>query len=199
MDTPAETLRSAGQARPHAASRSSDPPAGWPSPREQQWPWWPLLPLYPYGRRRTLVRELIPGTIWSFEQLHGVWYVAVPIRMTVVKVGEGLMLYAPIPPTREVIARLRQLEAEQGPVHTIVLPTASGLEHKVPVPAMARAFPRAILWVTDQQWSFPLQLPSEMVFPIPSSWPGFPWVRWSWGWERFWRSPVWIGQRVPCW
>ena len=143
-----------------------DPPAGWPSPREQQWPWWPLLPLYPYGRRRTLVRELIPGTIWSFEQLHGVWYVAVPIRMTVVKVGEGLMLYAPIPPTREVIARLRELEAAQGPVHTIVLPTASGLEHKLPVPAMARAFPRAILWVTDQQWSFPLQLPAQ--------WLGFP-------------------------
>ena len=86
-----------------------DPPAGWPSPREQQWPWWPLLPLYPYGRRRTLVRELIPGTIWSFEQLHGVWYVAVPIRMTVVKVGEGLMLYAPIPPTREVIRSVTHL------------------------------------------------------------------------------------------
>jgi hypothetical protein len=112
------------------------------------------------------VRELLPGRIWSFEQLHGIWYVAVPIRMTVVKVGEGLMLYAPIPPTREVVAQLRQLEDEQGPIHTIVLPTASGLEHKLPVPAMARAFPRATLWVTDQQWSFPLQL--------PANWLGFP-------------------------
>lgn len=141
-------------------------PAGLPSRREQQWSWWPLLPLYPYGRRRTLVRELIPGRIWSFEQLHGVWYVAVPIRMTVVKAGEGLLLYAPIPPTQEVVARLRQLEEEQGPIHTIVLPTASGLEHKVPVPAMARAFPRATLWITEEQWSFPLQLPAH--------WLGFP-------------------------
>ena len=49
----------------------------------ERWPWWPLLPLYPYGRRRTLVRELIPGQVWSFEQLLGVYYVAVPIRMTV--------------------------------------------------------------------------------------------------------------------
>ncbi|MEY2749908.1 MAG: hypothetical protein RLZZ168_1924, partial [Cyanobacteriota bacterium] len=45
-----------------------------------RWPWWPLLPLYPYGRRRTLVRELIPEQLWSFEQLQGVFYVAVPIR-----------------------------------------------------------------------------------------------------------------------
>lgn len=143
-----------------------DPPAGQARHREQLWPWWPLLPLYPYGRRRTLVRELIPGRLWSFEQLHGVWYVAVPIRMTVLKVGEGLMVYGPLPPTPEVVAALRQLEAEQGPIHSIVLGTASGLEHKLPAPALARAFPRATLWVTDQQWSFPLRL--------PPSWLGFP-------------------------
>ncbi|MFN9660728.1 MAG: DUF4336 domain-containing protein [Cyanobacteriota bacterium] len=140
--------------------------AGLNHQREQHWPWWPLLPLYPYGRRRTLVRELLPGRLWSFEQLHGVWYVAVPIRMTVLKVGEGLMLYAPLPPTGEVVATLRHLEQEHGPVHTLVLATASGLEHKLPVPAMARAFPRATLWVTDHQWSFPLQL--------PPGWLGFP-------------------------
>ncbi len=93
----------------------------------QRWPWWPLLPLYPYGRRRTLVRELIAGRIWSFEQLQGVWYVAVPIRMTVLKVADGLMLYAPVAVTAEVRAELQQLEARHGPVRTIVLPTASGL------------------------------------------------------------------------
>ncbi len=38
---------------------------------EQRWPWWPLLPLYPYGRRTTLVRELIKDQVWSFEQLQG--------------------------------------------------------------------------------------------------------------------------------
>jgi hypothetical protein len=113
-----------------------------------------------------VVREILPGRLWSFEQLHGVWYVAVPIRMTVLKVGEGLLLHAPVPATPEVVARLGQLEEEHGPVHTIVLGTASGLEHKLPVPAMARAFPRATLWVTEHQWSFPLQLPAP--------WLGFP-------------------------
>jgi hypothetical protein len=133
---------------------------------DQVWPWWPLLPLYPYGRRRTLVRELMPEQLWSFEQLQGVFYVAVPIRMTVARVPGGLLLYAPVAPTAEVLKALRDLEQRYGPVRSIVLPTASGLEHKVPVPAMARACPQAEVWVTPGQWSFPLQL--------PLSWLGFP-------------------------
>ena len=134
-------------------------------PRRQRWAWWPLLPLYPYGRRPTLFRELVPGRVWCFEQLHGVWYVAVPIRMTVLKVEGGLLLYAPIPATEEVISGLRALEREHGPVLSIVLATSSGLEHKLPAPALSRAFPAATLWVSEHQWSFPL--------PLPSSWLGF--------------------------
>ncbi len=143
--------------------------ASTPAPARQRWPWWPLLPLYPYGRRRTLVRELIPGQVWSFEQLQGLFYVAVPIRMTVVRLHQGLMLYAPLPPTAELLAALRDLEAIHGPVRTIMLPTASGLEHKLPTPALARACPQAELWVTPRQWSFPLRL--------PPSWLGFPAAR----------------------
>ncbi len=133
---------------------------------EQRWPWWPLLPLYPYGHRPSLIRELLPGRVWSVEQLHGVWYVAVPIRMTVLKVNGGLLLYSPVAPTAEVVAELRRLEVAHGPVSTIVLATASGLEHKVAVPAMARAFAKATVWVCEGQWSFPLRL--------PSAWLGFP-------------------------
>ena len=61
-------------------------------PADQKWPWWLLLPLYPYGKRATHVEELIPGQVWSFEQLQGVYYVAVPIRLTVVKVPGGSAL-----------------------------------------------------------------------------------------------------------
>lgn len=133
---------------------------------DQSWPWWPLLPLYPYGRRPTLVRELVAGQLWCFEQLQGVYYVAVPIRMTVLKLRQGLLLYAPVAPTGEVRRALAALEQVHGPVQTIVLPCSSGLEHKLPLPAMARAFPAAQVWVTPRQWSFPLQL------PLP--WLGFP-------------------------
>ncbi len=131
------------------------------------WPWWPLFPLYPYGKRSTLVKEIIPNQIWSFEQLQGLYYVAVPIRLTVVKVSGGLMLFNPLPPTAELCEALAQLEKKYGPVLTIVLPTASGLEHKISLPAMARAFPKAEVWVCPGQWSFPLTL--------PSGWLGIPW------------------------
>ncbi|QNI73209.1 DUF4336 domain-containing protein [Synechococcus sp. NOUM97013] len=129
------------------------------NPADQYWGFWPLLPLYPYGRRATHFEELIPGQVWSFEQLQGVYYVAVPIRLTVVKVPGGLMLVNPLPPTRELRAGIAALEAEYGSVRTIVLPTASGLEHKLPLGPLARAFPNAEVWVCPGQWSFPLQLP----------------------------------------
>jgi hypothetical protein len=135
-------------------------------PADQRWPWWPLLPLYPYGRRRTVFSELIPGQVWSLEQLQGVYYVAVPVRLTVVKVPGGLMLVNPLPPTRELRQEIAALEQQHGPVRSIVLPTASGLEHKLPLPPLARAFPKADLWVSPGQWSFPI--------PLPSSWLGIP-------------------------
>ena len=129
------------------------------NPADQRWGFWPLLPLYPYGRRATHVEELIPGQVWSFEQLQGIYYVAVPIRLTVVKVPGGLMLLNPLPPTRELCQGIAALEQQHGPVLSLVLPTASGLEHKLPLGPLARAFPRAEVWVCPGQWSFPVQLP----------------------------------------
>ena len=135
-------------------------------PVDQNWPWWPLLPLYPYGRRRTVFSELIPGQLWSLEQLQGVYYVAVPVRLTIAKVPGGLMLVNPLPPTGEVRQAIASLEQQHGSVLTIVLPTASGLEHKLPLGPLARAFPQAQIWVSPGQWSFPISL--------PSSWLGIP-------------------------
>ena len=135
---------------------------------DKNWPWWPLLPLYPYGKKHTLFRELIVNQVWSFEQLQGLYYVAVPIRLTVVKVNGGLMLVNPLPPTKELLKDLSSLQNKYGPVLTIVLPTASGLEHKISLPAMARAFPKADLWVCPGQWSFPLNASLDFV-GIPKS------------------------------
>ncbi len=126
---------------------------------DQSWPWWPLLPLYPYGHRRTLFRELIPDQVWSFEQLQGLYYVAVPVRLTVLKVTGGLMLVNPLPPTGQLRRGIEDLEKKYGPVLTIVLPTASGLEHKISLPALSRAFPQAEVWISSGQWSFPFELP----------------------------------------
>lgn len=135
--------------------------------RDWSWPLWPIVPLYPYGKRRTLRKEVVKDTIWTFDQIQGILYVAVPIRMTVVKLDEGgLLVYSPVAPTPECVRLMRELEAQHGGVKYIILPTTSGLEHKVFVGPFARKFPKAKVYVAPDQWSFPLNL--------PLSWLGFP-------------------------
>ncbi|MEA5572482.1 DUF4336 domain-containing protein [Calothrix sp. UHCC 0171] len=131
------------------------------------WQFWFTLPIYPFGKRQTIRREVIKNTIWTFEQIQGIFYVIVPIRMTVVKLNEGgLLVYAPVAPTPECIRLVNELVAEHGEVKYIILPTISGIEHKVFVGPFARYFPHAEVFVAPSQWSFPLNL--------PLSWLGLP-------------------------
>ncbi|RMF21440.1 MAG: DUF4336 domain-containing protein, partial [Cyanobacteria bacterium J083] len=137
------------------------------NPHDFTWKYWFIVPIYPYSKRRTIRKEVLKDTIWTFEQLQGIFYVVVPIRMTVIKLqAGGLFVYAPVAPTGECIALLRELEAQHGAVKYIILPTISGLEHKVFVGPFARYFPQATVYVAPKQWSFPLNL--------PLSWLGLP-------------------------
>jgi Domain of unknown function (DUF4336) len=134
---------------------------------DRSWRFWFTVPIYPYSQRRTLRTEVLPNTIWTFEQLQGIFYVVVPIRMTVVKLSNGgLLVYAPVAPTEECIDLVNELVAIHGDVKYIILPTISGLEHKACVGPFARKFPQAQVWVAPDQWSFPVNL--------PLSWLGFP-------------------------
>ena len=134
---------------------------------EYNWKFWQLVPIYPYSQRRTLRKEVVKDTIWTFEQLQGIFYVVVPIRMTIIKLAAGgLLVYAPVAPTPECIRLVRELESQHGEVKYIILPTISGLEHKVCVGPFARHFSQAQVYVTPNQWSFPINL--------PLSWLGFP-------------------------
>lgn len=137
------------------------------NPRDWAWSFWHILPLYPYGRRRTVRTEVVKDTIWTFDQPHGILYTVVPIRMTVVKLeAGGLLVYAPVAPTVECVRQVKELVDKHGDVKYIILPTSSGLEHKVFVGPFARAFPNALVFVAPSQWSFP--------FNLPLSWLGFP-------------------------
>ena len=134
---------------------------------DQAWPLWPIVPIYPYGQRRTLRREIIPGKLWLFEQVQGIFYVVVPIRMTVIKLAAGgLMVFSPVAPTRECVRLVRELEAEHGEVKYVILPTVTGVEHKYFAGPFAQRFKRSQVYVAPNQWSFPLDL--------PMSWLGFP-------------------------
>ena len=131
------------------------------------WPFWPVVPLYPYGQRPTLMQEVVKATIWTFDQYQGIFYVVVPIRMTIIRLQpSGLLVYSPVAPTPECIRQVRSLEAQYGPVRYIIQSTTTGIEHKVFVGPFARCFPQAQVYVAPYQWSFPLDL--------PLSWLGLP-------------------------
>ncbi len=137
---------------------------------DQYWPFWFTLPIYPFSHRRTIRRELVPDRIWSFEQLQGILYVVTPIRMTIIRLDAGgLLVYSPVAPTVECLRLVRELTAQHGDIKYIILPTTSGLEHKVFVGPFARQFPSAEVFVAPHQWSFPLNL--------PLAWLGLPWGR----------------------
>jgi hypothetical protein len=134
------------------------------------WKFWQVVPLYPYGQRRTIRQEIVKDAIWTFEQIQGIFYVVVPIRMTVVRLEQGgLLVYAPVAPTPECVRLVQELEELYGHVKYIILPTVSGIEHKVFVGPFARKFPRAEVYVSPYQWSFPINL--------PLTWLGLPWKR----------------------
>ena len=108
---------------------------------------------------------MVKDTLWTFEQLQGIFYVVVPIRMTVIKLASGgLFVYAPVAPTPECIRLMRELESQHGEVKYIILPTISGIEHKVFVGPFARYFPKAIVYVAPNQWSFQFQLSSSPMY-----------------------------------
>lgn len=138
--------------------------------KDWSWKFWQVVPIYPYGQRRTLRNEVVKDSIWTFDQIQGIFYVVVPIRMTVVKLDTGgLLVYAPVAPTPECIRLVNELVAKHGEVKYIILPTVSGIEHKVFVGPFARYFPKAQVYVSPHQWSFP--------FKLPLSWLGLPWGR----------------------
>lgn len=152
--------------RAQSSSTVGQTPQGVDS-RDWSWPFWFVVPLYPYNKRRTICQEVVKDTIWTFDQLQGILYAIVPIRMTVVKLeAGGLLVYAPVAPTPECIRMLKELVAKHGDVKYIVVPTTSGLEHKVFVGPFARHFVNAQVFVAPNQWSLPLNL--------PLSWLGFP-------------------------
>ena len=135
--------------------------------KDWSWPFWYLVPIYPYNQKRTIRREIVKDWIWTFEQVQGIFYVVVPIRMTVIRLEKGgLLVYAPVAPTPECIRLMQELVAQYGEVKYIILPTISGLEHKISVGPFARHFAIAQIFVAPNQWSFPVNL--------PLSWLGFP-------------------------
>lgn len=105
--------------------------------------------------------QVVKGKIWTFEQPQalGFSYVAINVRMTVIKLKSGgLWVHAPIAPTGECMRLLKELGA---PVEFIILPTFA-YEHKIFVGPFARKFPKAKVYTAPNQWSWPINLPAPL-------------------------------------
>lgn len=163
---------------------------------DANWPLWTALPVAPYARRKTLRREIIPHRVWTFEQLIGIYYVHVPIRMTVVAVDEyaggnassfsssssssspsssstakndtKMRGLVVYAPVAPTVECLRLLRELEDVYGPVrgIILPSVAVEHKVNAGPFARRFPDADFYVTDKQYSFPL--------PLPSSFLGFP-------------------------
>jgi len=116
-------------------------------------------PYFGAGTRRTVCTELVPGTMWGFEQNQELSALTVNIRCTVIRLADGtLWVHAPVFPTAEF---LRQVDA-LGTVAHIVLPTFA-LEHKLPIITFSKKYPAACVWVVSDTWSWPINLPLWML------------------------------------
>lgn len=128
---------------------------------DSNWPLWTALPVAPYAKRKTIMKK-IADDVYIFDQLIGIYYVHVPIRMTVCVIKNGLFVYAPVAPTKECLQLLQPLIDTYGPIQTIILPSVA-VEHKVNAGPFAKAFPKADFYVVGKQYSFPVNLPSSFL------------------------------------
>ncbi|KAK9798186.1 hypothetical protein WJX73_000651 [Symbiochloris irregularis] len=126
------------------------------------------FPLGPLFSRKTLRYEVVPASIWIFEQEQSLALsgVSTTVRMTVVRLQStgGLFVYSPIAPTKECINLVKELGGE---VEYIILSTFA-YEHKIYVPPFNRAFPDAQVWVAPGQWSAPIPLPLPLLGIFPT-------------------------------
>jgi len=135
-------------------------------PQDSRWDLWPVLPVAPFERKRTILVEEIAGEVWGLEQKLGLLYVHVPIRMVVVRLQEGgLLVYGAIAPTDECMNLLAGLEDTYGKVKYMVLPTVA-IEHKSFAGPLAQKLSSAEIWVAPGQYAVPVSLPLEFLgFP----------------------------------
>jgi len=117
------------------------------------------FPLGPLFARKT-VRTQVGDGMWTFEQEQSLANIAVNVRMTVIRLEDGsLWVHNPIAPTEECVALMEELGM---PVKYIVLGSTQ-YEHKIFVGPFSRRWPDAKIWVVNQQWSWPLDLPVALL------------------------------------
>lgn len=105
-------------------------------------------PLTPPLFDRATYRYDLGKNAWAFEQLLTFANVSATVRTIVVKLKDGtLWVNGPQWPTGEFIKMLDEL----GPVGHVVLPCVA-LEHKAPIAAFCKRYPKARVWIAPGQY-----------------------------------------------
>ena len=122
-------------------------------------------PLAPYGSKATAMNEVVPGQVWTFDQLQGLLDVLVNVRMTVVALQNGgLWVHNPVAPTQELMDMLAPIVAKHGPVKHIVVGSAA-IEHKIYSDPSARSSQPPTSGVPQKNWTFPVDVPIDTYVP----------------------------------
>lgn len=129
---------------------------------------WGILPIGTYKQKKTILETIIPNQIWTLEQKFGILNVQVPLRMTIIKLNSGgLLVYNPIAATPECIDYIRQIEYETKSYVKYIVVGSVALEHKVYGGVFAQKFPKATVYLTPGQYSYPIALSEPLLgYPI---------------------------------
>jgi hypothetical protein len=123
-----------------------------------------FAPFYGEATKETLLRQVGDG-IWAVEQNLEIGPLQTPLRCVVVRLRDGsLWVHAPLAPTEEFFELVEACgNGSPDCVAHVVAPTYA-LEHKVFVKDALKRWPRARLWTSPGQFSFPVQVPDDVVW-----------------------------------
>lgn len=78
-----------------------------------------FAPFYGDDERATIIKEVVPGSVWALEQNLAIGPLETPLRCVVIKLGSGqLWVHAPLAPTEEFFTLIESLGAPVG--HIVV-------------------------------------------------------------------------------
>eukprot|EP00588_Corethron_pennatum_P020653 CAMPEP_0194313946 /NCGR_PEP_ID=MMETSP0171-20130528/10775_1 /TAXON_ID=218684 /ORGANISM="Corethron pennatum, Strain L29A3" /LENGTH=455 /DNA_ID=CAMNT_0039069123 /DNA_START=1 /DNA_END=1368 /DNA_ORIENTATION=+ len=117
-------------------------------------------PIIGRSRRRTIRTPLGSG-VWALEQSLALGPLETPLRCVVVRLRDGsLWVHAPLAPTEEFFAMVEACGDREGRVTHVVVPSYA-LEHKVFAGDALQRWPKAQLWTSPGQFSFPIRRVSD--------------------------------------
>ncbi len=118
------------------------------------------------GRRKTLVTEVVKDKVYTLDQVQGIINVNVPVRGTIIALKDGLFINNPVAPTDECVEIVKNIENKLKKKVKYIVLSSVALEHKGTSIFFSKKFPDAEVYVQPEQFSFPINLPTNFYFPF---------------------------------